>query len=83
MDKHSSLLRKSVNYSRNNFYDTGPWFINPLFGVINLIITAVYKYARLKWVFNFYQKCQRSQAKSLSFTDTKWSDWGGLGSEAS
>ncbi len=24
-DKHSSLLRKSVNYGRNNFYDKGPW----------------------------------------------------------
>jgi len=23
-DKHSSLLRKSVNYGRNTFYDTGP-----------------------------------------------------------
>ncbi len=23
-DKHSILLRKSVNYSRNKFYDTGP-----------------------------------------------------------
>jgi hypothetical protein len=23
-DKHSSLLRKSVNYGRNKFYDTGP-----------------------------------------------------------
>ncbi len=24
-DKHSSLLRKSVNYCRNKFCDTGPW----------------------------------------------------------
>jgi hypothetical protein len=23
--KHSSLLRKSVNYCRNKFYSTGPW----------------------------------------------------------
>jgi hypothetical protein len=22
--KHSSLLRKSINYGRNKFYDTGP-----------------------------------------------------------
>ncbi len=26
MDKHSSLLRKSVNYGRNMFFDTGPRF---------------------------------------------------------
>jgi hypothetical protein len=25
MDKHSSLLRKFVNYLRNKFYDTGHW----------------------------------------------------------
>jgi len=25
MDKHSSLLRKSVNYGRKKFYSTGPW----------------------------------------------------------
>jgi hypothetical protein len=24
-DKHSSLLRKSVNYCRKKFYSTGPW----------------------------------------------------------
>jgi hypothetical protein len=24
MDKHKSSLRKSVNYGRNKFYDTGP-----------------------------------------------------------
>jgi hypothetical protein len=24
MDKHSSLLRKTINYGRNKFYDTGP-----------------------------------------------------------
>jgi hypothetical protein len=24
-DKHSSLLRKSVNYDRKKFYSTGPW----------------------------------------------------------
>jgi hypothetical protein len=24
MDKHSGLLQKFVNYSRNNIYDTGP-----------------------------------------------------------
>ncbi len=24
MDKHSSFLRKSVNYGRNKFYETGP-----------------------------------------------------------
>ncbi len=24
-DKHSSLLRKSINYSRKMFYSTGPW----------------------------------------------------------
>ncbi len=27
MDKPSGLLRKSVNYGRNKFYDTGPWFV--------------------------------------------------------
>jgi hypothetical protein len=25
MEKHSSLLRKFVNYGRIKFYDTGPW----------------------------------------------------------
>jgi len=25
-DKHSSLLRKSINYDRNRFYDTAPNF---------------------------------------------------------
>ncbi len=25
-DKRSSLLRKSVNYGRNKFYSTVPWF---------------------------------------------------------
>jgi hypothetical protein len=30
-DKHSRLLRKSVNYGRNKFYDTGPRSISPLF----------------------------------------------------
>ncbi len=25
-DKHSRLLRKSVNYGRNKFYSTGPWY---------------------------------------------------------
>jgi hypothetical protein len=25
MDKYSSLLQKSVNYGRNEFYDTDPW----------------------------------------------------------
>jgi hypothetical protein len=26
--KHSSLLRKSVNYGRKKFYNTGPWGLN-------------------------------------------------------
>jgi len=25
MDKHSSLLRKSVNYNRKEFYNIGSW----------------------------------------------------------
>ncbi len=27
MDKQPSLLQKSVNYSHNMFYDTGPWCV--------------------------------------------------------
>jgi hypothetical protein len=27
-DKHSSLLRKSVNYGHNKFYDADPWVIS-------------------------------------------------------
>ncbi len=27
-DKHSSLLRKSVNYGRKKFYEIDPWLIN-------------------------------------------------------
>jgi len=26
MDKHSSLLQKSVNCGRKKFYNIGPWF---------------------------------------------------------
>ncbi len=29
-DKHSGLLRKSVNYGRNKFYDTGSWSLASL-----------------------------------------------------
>jgi hypothetical protein len=29
-EKHSSLLRKSVNYGGNKFYDTGPGLTAPL-----------------------------------------------------
>ncbi len=41
------------------------WFIINLYGVIDLIITTIYKFVQLKWVFTFYRKCQGSQAKSL------------------
>ncbi len=36
-DKHSSLIRKSVNYGRYKFYDAGPWF--HLAGVLKKDIT--------------------------------------------
>jgi hypothetical protein len=35
--KGSSLLRKSVNYVRNKFYDTGPW----------VQVTEAYKHSSL------------------------------------
>ncbi len=42
-DKHFSLLRKSVNYGRNKFYDTGPWGL--YYGTFTLVIdTSKYKF---------------------------------------
>jgi hypothetical protein len=41
------------------------WFIINLYGVIDLIITAIYNDVQLRWVLAFYQMYQGSQTKSL------------------
>jgi hypothetical protein len=41
-DKHSSLLRKSVNYSRNKFYSTGPWsFVILSTVILSTVISSI------------------------------------------
>ncbi len=45
-DKHSSSLRKSVNYGRNKFYDIGPW--TPLHSTLR-VLSANIKIG-LKWL---------------------------------
>ncbi len=50
-DKHSSLLKKSVNYSRNKFYDTGPLEVNGTArfkkNINNCLNTNIYSYLEI------------------------------------
>ncbi len=57
-DKHSSLLRKSVNCSRNKFYDTGPIIINNVKlgkGISKLSVEC--RYADCRYDKCRYAKC--------------------------
>jgi hypothetical protein len=44
MDKHSSLLRKSVNYDRKKFYSTGLWCYSQM---LHWKVIARYKHSSL------------------------------------